>query len=239
MNTKGITLAVLVLVLGLGYYFFSQNTKEMTSAEAIALVQKEVPELVGYPADTLPPKRIETKETETGWLVGFFMEGSGVKGILDAKCYAVSKEGVVESTGSYQADDTPPAEKIELSNCTPTNAAPIQVSTTSLTAKKWTWAQSFYNDGRRITPKKDVFTLTFLNDGTFAVTTDCNGGAGKYTKTDSQITFTDIVRTEMACGDSQESEFITMLEHTSGYHFGTGGELILDLKFDSGSVVFK
>lgn len=241
MNKKIVALLG-VLIIGIAaYYFFAlEKNAVKSSAQAITLAQKQVPELAEYSLDTLPPKRIESRETETGWLLGFFMEGSGVKGILSAKCYAVSKEGKVEETGSYQADENvPPAEKIELSNCVPTNAAPVPTPSATVSGKKWMWTQALYNDGRKIVPKKDVFSITLLNDGTFTVTTDCNGRSGKYTKTDTTISFTDIVRTEMACGNSQESEFITMLSNVDRYHFGLGGELILEIKFDSGVVVFR
>lgn len=238
---KSLWIMVMLVIVGGGYWFFLREKEPVqTSSEAVALVQKQVPELASYPSENLPVKSIETKDTDTGWLLGFYTEGSGVKGILDAKCYAVSKEGEVTETGSYQADNTPPAEKIELSNCTPTNVAPAQPLSTSVSTKKWMWTQSVYNDGRtKVMPKKNAFTLTLLDNGTFTITTDCNSGGGKYVKTDSVITFTDIVRTEMACGNSQESDFVKMLQDAKGYHFGMGGGLILDLKTNGGVMVFQ
>ena len=110
----------------------------------------------------------------------------------------------------------------------------------TLTMTTWRWQSALYNDGREIRPATpDTFTLTFKNDGTFSATTDCNNAGGSYTANDGSISFTDIFSTLMYCEGSQESEFIQLLTNTSGYLFTSRGELILDLKFDSGSVVFR
>ncbi len=110
----------------------------------------------------------------------------------------------------------------------------------TLSMQTWVWDSALYNDGREITPKKTgAFTLTFKTDGTFTATTDCNQMGGSYTTAaNNQITFGDIYMTKMFCEGSQEIEFSQMLSNTSGYHFTSRGQLILDLKFDSGSVVF-
>ncbi len=110
----------------------------------------------------------------------------------------------------------------------------------NLQMKTWTWISALYNDGREIKPlKPNEFTLTFSQDGTFSVSTDCNSGGGKYTDNGSKITLKDIISTEMFCEGSQEVEFNQLLANSTSYHFTSKGELILDLKFDSGSVVFK
>jgi heat shock protein HslJ len=112
----------------------------------------------------------------------------------------------------------------------------------SLGMKSWTWISALYNDGREVKPKKSgVFTISFGNDGNFSATTDCNSMGGKYT-TDTlnkTINFSEIMSTKMYCVGSQEEEFETLLQNTQNYHFTSRGELVLDLKFDSGSVIFK
>ncbi|KND48892.1 MAG: hypothetical protein AB200_00495 [Parcubacteria bacterium C7867-005] len=111
----------------------------------------------------------------------------------------------------------------------------------TLTMKTWNWISALYNDERAVKPKQaGKFTLTFKNDGTFSATTDCNGVGGKYTtKPGSQIAFSEMMSTKMYCEGSDEVEFNQLLTNTSGYHFTSKGELILDLKYDSGSVVFR
>ncbi len=121
---------------------------------------------------------------------------------------------------------------------------PIQIEnpvvTSGFTSKTWQWVSASYNDGRLVTPNRpEAFTLTFKTDGSFGVTTDCNGGGGTYTVKGSELVLSEMMTTLMYCEGSQESEFQQLLMNTSGYHFSGAGELILDLKFDSGTVLFK
>lgn len=110
----------------------------------------------------------------------------------------------------------------------------------TLGMKKWVWTSALYNDGREIIPKRaGAFTLVFGIGGRFSATTDCNHMGGNYVTNAKKISFSEMVSTEMYCEGSQESEFATLLENTQSYHFTSKGELILDLKFDSGSVIFR
>jgi len=43
----------------------------------------------------------------------------------------------------------------------------------------------------------------------------------------------------MYCENSQESDFTKMLNEIESYSFTSKGELMLGLKFDSGSVILK
>lgn len=109
-----------------------------------------------------------------------------------------------------------------------------------LQSKTWTWIKALYNDGREVVPKKaGVFRLTFGKDGRFSATTDCNSMGGAYGVEGNRLTFSDMVSTKMYCEGSDESVFAELLSNTSGYHASPDGQLILDLKFDSGSVVFQ
>lgn len=110
----------------------------------------------------------------------------------------------------------------------------------SLTMKTWVWQSALYNDGREILPSRpDTFSITFLDNNTFTVTTDCNNAGGKYKATEDTITFSDIFSTLMYCEGSQESDFIGLLENTRMYHFTARGELVFDLQFDSGTATFR
>ncbi len=110
----------------------------------------------------------------------------------------------------------------------------------TLGMKDWAWVSATYSDGTRIVPRaKDTFTLTFAKDGRFSATTDCNSIAGKYVATGTSIVFGDIISTLMYCEGSQEGVFTKLLGEAGNYHFTSRGELILDLKFDSGSAVFR
>ena len=109
----------------------------------------------------------------------------------------------------------------------------------TLEMQAWTWVHALYRDGRTVTPKQPgKFTLAFLN-GRFSATTDCNRMSGSYTTTKHTIAFGQIASTKMYCEGSQESDFASLLENAQGYHFTSKGELILDLKSDSGSATFR
>lgn len=111
----------------------------------------------------------------------------------------------------------------------------------TLGMKKWDWTHALYNDGRKIVPKNvGVFSLTFNNNGTFSATTDCNSMGGSYSVgANKQITFSNMVSTLMFCEGSLEGEFSNLLQNTVSYSFTSRGELIFDLKFDSGTAVFR
>lgn len=116
-------------------------------------------------------------------------------------------------------------------------------SVMKLDMKKWTWISAgFQKDSDDVLrPKQEgAFTLEFLEFGRFSATTDCNQMGGNYALgADKAITFSEIVSTKKYCEGSQESEFAQLLTNTSHYHFTSRGELILDLKFDSGTVTFR
>lgn len=110
----------------------------------------------------------------------------------------------------------------------------------TLGMKSWTWIKTSYNNDTEVMPHEGkVFTVTFGSDGRFSTKTDCNSVSGKYTVKGSFISFEDMMSTMMYCEGSQESEFIKMIGDSQNYHFTSRGELILGIKFDSGSMIFR
>ncbi len=116
----------------------------------------------------------------------------------------------------------------------------VDINRMNLTMKTWDWLSASYNDGKVILPKvTGKFTLTFKKDGTFSATTDCNAMSGKYSTKNKSIAFSNVMSTLMACEGSQEEDFSKMVLDSTSYHFTNRGELVLNIKFDSGSVIFK
>lgn len=110
----------------------------------------------------------------------------------------------------------------------------------SLSMKNWEWVSTGYSDGKKVTPRTEKkFVLTLKSDKTFSATTDCNGVGGEYTTNGNKITFTKMISTMMYCEGSQEADFTKMISEVQSYFFTAKGELVLDLKFDNGSVIFK
>lgn len=115
-------------------------------------------------------------------------------------------------------------------------------SVMKLDMKTWVWISALFNDGKELAPKKaDKFNLVFnkYGEGTFVASTDCNAISGKYKVEGNLITFSDMISTEMACGDSQEDDYRQILANTASYFFTSKGELILEQKFDSGTATFR
>lgn len=117
---------------------------------------------------------------------------------------------------------------------------PIKLSS-SITDSKWNWVSTGLSSNNTITPNKaGVFSLTFTNDGKVSGTTDCNSFGGTYTTgEENTITFSELASTQMFCEGSQESAFIDMITKTDKFVFSNEGNLILLLKYDAGSVMFR
>ena len=110
----------------------------------------------------------------------------------------------------------------------------------TLGMKTWQWNKTIYNNDTELIPvdSKD-FTLTFKENSVFSATTDCNSISGTYEIKDNQIIFRDISSTKMFCEGSQEQDFLSMLGKVQSFFFTNRGELIFELKFDTGSSIFR
>lgn len=108
-----------------------------------------------------------------------------------------------------------------------------------LTSTSWVWQKTVMNDDTTIEPMKSgAFSLTFTADGNVSGTTDCNNFFGAYTLTDTKIVFGPLASTMMFCENSQESVFTRSLENIDSVFFDTNGNLVLLIKYDSGSILF-
>lgn len=130
-------------------------------------------------------------------------------------------------------------EKMQLGEVAQNFEGESDPSRMTLGMQTWRWISVTYNDGKKIIPKVDKFNLTFKKDGTFSASTDCNGVGGEYTVSGNKITFKKMMSTLMYCEGSQEQDFSKVLTEANSYFFTSKGELILDLKMDSGSAVFR
>ena len=138
------------------------------------------------------------------------------------------------------ADKSKIAYTLELKSVDCTKNESINTEKPSLTSKTWTWDHTIYSDDKLVKPlSAKKFTITFGSDKRFSATTDCNSVGGEFGLNGTQITFTKMMSTLMYCANSQENDFAKMLEQTQSYMFTADGELVLLLKFDSGSVIFK
>ena len=110
----------------------------------------------------------------------------------------------------------------------------------SLGMKKWEWVRTQMNDGKIITPERlGAFSIVFNKDGSIAIGTDCNTMRGTYTVQGNSLTFSQMISTKMYCEGSQEQEFASHVHEVGSYLFTSKGELILEIKMDSGTMIFR
>lgn len=110
----------------------------------------------------------------------------------------------------------------------------------SLMTKTWKWEKTEYSDDTLVEPTKEsAFALTFKQDGKVMIQTDCNAMSSTYQLDGSKLTFGEIMSTKKYCEGSQENEFAKMLKEIVTFFFTEEGVLIMELKYDSGSMTFK
>ena len=75
-----------------------------------------------------------------------------------------------------------PSEKAaDIAELTAASEIDVDPARMTLNGKEWSWIRTVYNNDTTIKPaKSDVFTLTFNNDNTMTVGTDCNRMNGSY-----------------------------------------------------------
>lgn len=103
----------------------------------------------------------------------------------------------------------------------------------------WVWRGTTNTGGEIVSEpqKANAFTLMFTKDDRVSATTDCNNAMGSYTVTGSALTFGPLASTLMACPDSQETEFISMLETVEGFSMTNGGQTTLELQLKNGNTM--
>ena len=130
-----------------------------------------------------------------------------------------------------------------LAACAHDAATPTQAPATGteppLTGTVWTWTGSLFNDGKRWTPSDPgVYHIEFTPQGTVAVRADCNRAAGTYTKEAERLAITLGPSTLAACPPgSLGSEYVRQLGMVTSHLFHEG-KLVLEFKFDSGTMTF-
>jgi len=111
----------------------------------------------------------------------------------------------------------------------------------SLTANQWQWQTTEYSDDTVIIPENSGdFIASFSDEGQFSSSTDCNQTFGSYSiGEDNALIFVPLASTLMFCENSQETEYGNMLSEISSYMIADNGNLVLMIKYDSGSMIFS
>ena len=109
-----------------------------------------------------------------------------------------------------------------------------------LTAGTWLWqGTQMSNDAKIVPDAPERYTLEFQPGGRVSVRADCNRGSGSYLLNGQSLTFGPIALTRAMCPPgSKDTEFLKGLAAVNG-HLDKGGELVLTLAVDSGSMRFR
>ena len=123
----------------------------------------------------------------------------------------------------------------------PPAAEPPAAATGTLQGVVWEWQGSQYNDDTQAVPEDPSrYTIEFADDGTASIKADCNQVMAHYEANDSSLTITPGASTKAACPeDSLDTEFMRDLEGAAIYFFDDAGDLLIDIKFDSGTMRFS
>jgi heat shock protein HslJ len=105
----------------------------------------------------------------------------------------------------------------------------------------WKWVKTLYRDDTALAPPASApgYTLQMKQDGTVQVRGDCNRGGGTFNLNGRSLAVTITHTTRAACPEgSLEDAFIRDLNKTGGWLL-KNGSLLLDLKYDSGTMEFR
>ena len=149
--------------------------------------------------------------------------------------------GAAAACGGSEEESSPPPPAEPPASEPP--AAEPPATTGTLQGVVWEWQGSQYNDDTEAVPDDPSrYTIEFLDDGTASIKADCNQVRADYVanEDDSTLSITPGPSTKVACPeDSLDSEFMRDLEGAGIYFFDDAGDLLIDIKFDSGTMRFS
>jgi len=126
----------------------------------------------------------------------------------------------------------------ESSNTSAQNGAE-SVDHANITNIKWQWAGTVGTSSNQfVVPNKEQYTLEFLPDGTYSMTTDCNSGSGNYTLDGQSLAIEPGMITLVYCGEqSLEPQYLSLLGSVQSMTL-EDGQLLLSVGNNSEKMVF-
>ena len=108
------------------------------------------------------------------------------------------------------------------------------------TEREWTWVRTVMNNDETFVPDlPDSFVIQFMQEGNFSGKTDCNSFFGQYEIQEHELSLGPIGATRVFCENSQEDVFLKFLNEVDSYFVNDEGFLFLQLKYDSGAMIFR
>ncbi|MCB0195939.1 MAG: META domain-containing protein [Anaerolineae bacterium] len=110
-----------------------------------------------------------------------------------------------------------------------------------LVGPSWLWQQTLMNNGDLFAPDDPSgYIIQFQPDGTAFIQADCNQVRAGYTVEDNLLTIEPGPSTLVACPEgSLGDQFVMGLTAANSFFFDDAGDLLIDLKFDSGTMRFS
>lgn len=122
---------------------------------------------------------------------------------------------------------------------TPGEAVDTPLADSGLTGITWEWVSLMDPIGQTVASDPSRYTIVFNEDGTTAITADCNNVLGTYFTEGSNITIALGPTTTAFCGEeSQDQLFLNSLTSVVIY-FVDEGELFMDMLADAGTLTFR
>jgi heat shock protein HslJ len=119
------------------------------------------------------------------------------------------------------------------------SSTPATTAPPSLVGPLYRWQQTVLSTGQSMTPANPSnYTLQLAADGTAAAQVDCNRASGTYTVSGSSLSLNFLTTTLAACpAGSLGDQYLQQLNSVTSFSF-QGGQLILQLAANSGTMRF-
>lgn len=114
------------------------------------------------------------------------------------------------------------------------------VDLANITNIKWQWAGLVGTSSvnQSVVPNKESYTLEFLPDGIYSITTECNSGSGNYTLDGNSLNLAPGMITLVYCGpESLEPQYISLLSSVTSMTM-EDGHLLLSVGNNSKRMLF-
>ncbi len=109
----------------------------------------------------------------------------------------------------------------------------------AVTGVEWEWVSTTTPIEETVVAEPSRYTILLEPDGKLRALFDCNRGGGAYEITEGKLSFGPMMSTRMACPpDSLDAPFMRDLERVTSF-FVRGGELYLEMPYDSGTLRFR
>jgi heat shock protein HslJ len=161
--------------------------------------------------------------TKYNLIIAYFTAGNPSNSKVNTNCKSKNIEFCLDNSSSGKENITK-YYLIEKNNYS------VSVCNPDICNKKWFWINTTLDKKKSHPKTRDIYAITFNNDGKFNLDSDCNliSGNYKWDKTNNNFQFTSFKLGKEICKNSQETEWITSLKTINKLSFDDNQNLILE-----------